>query len=173
MKELRGSTAVVTGASRGIGVHIARALAEQGVNVSLAARSESDLEVVCKEMTALGVKAIATKCDVSDAADRARLIERTEAELGPIDILVNNAGIETAARFETADPDDLVHTLEVNLVAAMLLTRAVLPGMLDRKRGHMSTSPRAQGRSACRLPLRTPPANTAWSGSPVHCAAST
>ena len=137
MKELRGSTAVVTGASRGIGVHIARALAEQGVNVSLAARSESDLEVVCKEMTALGVKAIATKCDVSDAADRARLIERTEAELGPSDILVNNAGIETAARFETADPDDLVHTLEVNLVAAMLLTRAVLPGMLDRKRGHI------------------------------------
>ena len=65
------------------------------------------------------------------------MIERTEAELGPIDILVNNAGIETAARFETADPDDLVHTVDVNLVAAMLLTRAVLPGMLDRWRGHV------------------------------------
>ena len=137
MKDLRGRTAVVTGASRGIGVHIARALAEQGVNVSLAARSEADLEVVCKEMVALGVRAIATKCDVSDPADRARLIDRTEAELGPIDILVNNAGIETAARFETADPDDLVHTVEVNLIAAMLLTRAVLPGMLDRQRGHI------------------------------------
>ena len=71
MKDLRGSTAVVTGASRGIGVHIARALAEQGANVSLAARSEGDLEVVCKEMAALGVKALATKCDVSDPADRA------------------------------------------------------------------------------------------------------
>ena len=54
MKDLRGSTAVVTGASRGIGVHIARALAEQGVNVSLAARSEGDLEVVCKEMASPG-----------------------------------------------------------------------------------------------------------------------
>ena len=118
-------------------MHIARALAEQGVNVSLAARSEADLEVVCKEVVALGVRAIATKCDVSDPADRARLIDRTEAELGPIDILVNNAGIETAARFETADPDDLVHTVEVNLIAAMLLTRAVLPGMLDRQRGHI------------------------------------
>ena len=137
MKDLRGSTAVVTGASRGIGVNIARALAEQGVNLSLAARSEADLEVVCKEMAALGVNTIATRCDVSDPADRARLIERTEAELGPIDILVNNAGIETAAHFETADVDDLVHTIEVNLVAAMLLTRAVLPGMLDRKRGHI------------------------------------
>ena len=84
-----------------------------------------------------GVNAIATKCDVSDPADRARLIERTQAELGPIDILVNNAGIETAARFETSDPDDLVQTVEVNLVAAMLLTRAVLPGMLDRGRGHI------------------------------------
>ena len=137
MKELRGTTAVVTGASRGIGVHIARALAKQGVNLALAARSEGELEVVCKEMAALGVTAIAVKCDVTDAADRARLIERTEAELGPIDILVNNAGIETASRFEMADPDDLVATIDVNLVAAMLLTRALLPGMLDRRRGHV------------------------------------
>jgi short-subunit dehydrogenase len=137
MKDLRGSTAVVTGTSRGIGVHIARALAMEGVNLSLAARSEAELEVVCKEMSALGVKVIATKCDVTNADDRARLLERTATEIGPIDILVNNAGIETAARFETSTPDDLVQTIEVNLVAAMLLTRSVLPGMLERKRGHV------------------------------------
>jgi short-subunit dehydrogenase len=137
MKDLKGATAVVTGASRGIGVHIARALANQGVNVSLAARSEAELQVVCDEMSALGVKAIATKCDVTNADDRAQLVERTEAEIGPVDILINNAGIETAAHFETAPPDDLVQTIEVNLVAAMMLTRSVLPGMLERERGHV------------------------------------
>jgi short-subunit dehydrogenase len=116
------------------------------VNVSLAARSEDELEVVCKEMAALGVKAIATKCDVTSLADRANLVERTQAELGPIDILVNNAGIETAACFDKADPDDLVQTIEVNLVAAMLLTRAVLPGMLDRQRGHVVNTASGAGK---------------------------
>lgn len=137
MKDLRGTTAVVTGASRGIGVHIARALVKQGVNVSLAARSRAQLEIVRTDMAALGVKALATKCDVTNADDRARLLERTEAELGPVDILINNAGVETVAHFETTDEDDLVRTLNVNLVSAMLLTRAVLPGMLERKRGHV------------------------------------
>jgi short-subunit dehydrogenase len=137
MKDLRGTTAIVTGASRGIGVFIARALAKEGVNLSLAARSEAELEVVRTEMVALGVKAIATKCDVTDADDRARLLERTESELGPVDILVNNAGIDPATRFENVDPDDLVRTIDVNLIAAMLLTRSVVPGMLERQRGHV------------------------------------
>jgi short-subunit dehydrogenase len=137
MKDLRGTTAVVTGASRGIGVHIARALVKEGVNVSLAARSDADLEAVRAEMAALGGKAIATKCDVSDPDDRAVLIQRTEAELGPIDILINNAGIETTAHFEAATADDLQRTIDVNLVASMLLTRSVLPGMLQRRRGHV------------------------------------
>jgi short-subunit dehydrogenase len=137
MKDLRGRTAVVTGASRGIGVYIARALAREGVNLSLAARSEEDLEAVRNQMSALGVEVIATRCDVTSADDRAHLLERTEAKLGPIDILVNNAGVETVAHFETADEDHLVRTIEVNLVSAMLLTRAVVPGMLERKRGHV------------------------------------
>ena len=137
MKDLRGTTAIVTGASRGIGVYIARALAKEGVNLSLAARSETELEAVRTEVAALGVKAIATRCDVTNADDRARLIQRTETELGPVDLLINNAGIETAARFETAPVDDLVQTLEVNLVAAVLLTRSVLPGMLQRRHGHV------------------------------------
>jgi short-subunit dehydrogenase len=137
MDDLRGATAVVTGASRGIGVHIARALAKEGVNLSLAARSEAELEAVRNEMSALGVKVIATRCDVANADDRARLLDQTAAELGPIDILVNNAGIEVAAHFGTSEEADIVRTIEVNLVSAMLLTRAVLPGMLERQRGHV------------------------------------
>ena len=137
MKDLRGTTAIVTGASRGIGVHIAKALAEEGVNLSLAARSGDELEQVRNQMEALGIRAIATVCDVAEAKDRAELIARTDAELGPVDILVNNAGIERIRRFETAPETDFTETLAINLEAPILLTRAVVPGMLDRKRGHV------------------------------------
>jgi short-subunit dehydrogenase len=118
-------------------VYIASALAEEGVNLSLAARSETELEQVRCQMEALGVTAIATVCDVTDSADRERLLERTEAELGPIDILVNNAGIERVRRFEESSEADFTETLAVNLEAPILLTRAVVPGMLARKRGHV------------------------------------
>ena len=137
MDNLRGANAIVTGASRGIGVYIARALAAEGVNLALAARSVEELETVRAEMEALGVRAIAIRCDVAQAADRAELIRRTEAELGSIDILVNNAGIERVARFDEALESDIVDTLTINLEAPMLLTRAIVPGMLARKRGHV------------------------------------
>jgi short-subunit dehydrogenase len=134
---VRGMNAIVTGASRGIGVYIARALAREGVNLSLAARSMTELEQVRTEMERLGIRAIATECDVSDAASRLALIERTEAELGAIDILVNNAGIEKTTRFETADENDLLQTLEINLTAPLMFMRAIVPGMLQRGRGHV------------------------------------
>jgi short-subunit dehydrogenase len=137
MKDIRGATAIVTGASRGIGVYIARALAREGVHLSLAARSADELDAVRVEMEALGVRAIATTCDVADPGDRARLVTRTTEELGDIDILVNNAGIERINRFETAPESDFIETLAINLEAPILLTRAVVPGMLERGRGHV------------------------------------
>jgi short-subunit dehydrogenase len=137
MDDLRGMIAVVTGASRGIGVHIAKALAEEGVDLSLAARSQAELERVRVDMEGLGVRAIATVCDVANPDDRAELLARTEAELGPIDILVNNAGIERIRRFEAASDSDFTETLAINLEAPILLTRAVVPGMLARGRGHV------------------------------------
>jgi short-subunit dehydrogenase len=137
MEQLRGTTAIVTGASKGIGVYIARALAKEGVNLALAARSIDELETVRKEIEALGVKAIAVQCDVTKPADRATLIARTEAELGPIDILVNNAGIERIAHFDKAPAHDFTDTIAVNLEAPILLTHAVVPSMLARRKGHV------------------------------------
>jgi len=137
MDDLRGATAIVTGASRGIGVYIARALAAEGVNLALAARSLDDLENVRREMEGLGVRAIAIQCDVAEAADREELIRQAEAEFGAIDILINNAGIERVARFDQALESDIVDTLTINLEAPMLLTRAIVPGMLARGRGHV------------------------------------
>ncbi len=135
--ELRGANAIVTGASRGIGVYIARALAAEGVNLALTARSGAELDVVRGEMVAAGVNAAAIVCDIADPAGRAALVERAESEIGPIDIVVNNAGIETASQFHTTAEHDLQQVLDVNLMAPMMLTRAVLPGMLERGRGHV------------------------------------
>ena len=137
MKDLRGTTAIVTGASRGIGVYIAKALAEEGVNLSLTARTADELEKVRIDIESMGVTAIATVGDVSSREDRTRLIERTEAELGPVDILVNNAGIDIVRHFHEAPEADFVDTLRINLEAPMLLTRAIVPGMLERDRGHV------------------------------------
>lgn len=137
MDDLRGMIAVVTGASRGIGVYIAKALAEEGVHLSLNARSANELEQVRTEVESMGVKAIATVGDVSIAEDRTRLIERTEAELGPIDILVNNAAVDIVRRFHEAPESDFVDTLRINLESPILLTRAIVPGMLERDRGHV------------------------------------
>jgi short-subunit dehydrogenase len=137
MKDLRGRTAIVTGASRGIGVFIAKALAEEGVNLSLTARSADELDKVRIDIESMGVMAIATVGDISIAADRARLIERTETELGPVDILVNNAGIDIVRHFHEAPDSDFIDTLRINLEAPMLLTRAIVPGMLERDQGHV------------------------------------
>jgi len=137
MQELKGRVAVLTGASRGIGVHVARSLARRGVRLALAARSAEQLEVVRAEVAGLGVDAIAVPTDVSDSEARKALIAAAEEQLGPVDILVNNAGIETAAAYEHVTEDEVRRFIEVNLVAPMHLTRLVLPGMLERDRGHV------------------------------------
>lgn len=137
MRELRGKIAIVTGASRGIGVYIARALADRGVDLALAARSAEELEAVRAEVAGRGVRAIAVPTDVTDDAALATLLRRCEDELGPPDLLVNNAGIEIAAAYEELSVEELDRFLAVNLRAPMLLTHRVLPGMVARGRGHV------------------------------------
>ena len=137
MKDLRNANAIVTGASRGLGVHIARALASSGVNVAVAARSAQQLEAVRAELVSLGVKAVGIRADVTVAAERQELVDRATAELGPIDILVNNAGTEQCSRYTDLDPTQIEAMVNLNLTAPLLLIRAVLPGMLDRGKGHI------------------------------------
>ena len=137
MKDLRNANAIVTGASRGLGTHIARALARSGVNVAVAARSAQQLEAVRAELVGLGVKAVAIRADVTVAAERQELVDRAVAELGPIDILVNNAGTELASRYADLDPAEIEAMVNLNLTAPLLLIRAVLPRMLDRGKGHI------------------------------------
>ncbi len=137
MRNLKGRTAILTGASKGIGVHVARALAKQGANLVLAARSASALEEVRKAVERQGVRAIAVPTDVGDRSALESLVERAMSEFGAIDILVNNAGIELILEYHKLRPEEIEEMVRVNLLAPMHLTWLVLPGMLERRQGHI------------------------------------
>ncbi len=94
MRNLKGRTAIVTGASKGIGVYVAQALAKEGMNLALAARSADALKEVRDGVERLGVRAIAVPTDVGERAALQSLVEQAESEFGAIDVLVNNGGIE-------------------------------------------------------------------------------
>ncbi len=135
--QLKGANAILTGGSQGLGVVIARALARAGVNLALAARSADKLEGAAREVAAYGVKAAPIAADLTQPADRERLLREAEAALGPIDLLINNAGLESGRRFVGKPPDELERIVHTNVIGPMLLTRAVLPGMIERRRGHI------------------------------------
>jgi short-subunit dehydrogenase len=137
VKELRGRKAIVTGGSRGLGPIIADALAREGVDLAVVARSRGALQEEAKKLAERRVKAVAIAADLSDANERAELLRRAEAELGPIDILVNNAAVEETARFDRQSPAMVIQMMETNLIAPMMLSRALLPGMLERGSGHI------------------------------------
>lgn len=137
MKELRGRTALVTGASGGIGREIARRLAREGMNVVVSGRREEALAEAVGELRALGVSSEAVAADLGDLSQIDSLIERSEAALGEVDLLVNNAGVEFVGSFTAYGRDQLTSMVDVNLTAPMLLTHRVVPGMLERRRGHV------------------------------------
>lgn len=145
--ELRGGTGILTGASRGLGVEIARSLASKGVDLALAARDEDGLRRTAADLERLGVRTIVVPTDVTKTADLETLVARTTEELGPPDLLVNNAGIETIAPFATFDVDRIDAIVATNLTAAEKLTRLVLPGMIERGRGHVLNVSSAAGKS--------------------------
>jgi short-subunit dehydrogenase len=148
MEELRGRNAILTGASRGLGVYIARALAAEGVNLALAARTLAPVEELARELSASGVRAVAIRADVAVAADRTALLQRAAAELGGIDILVNNAALETNLAFADFSLSAIDEMLNVDLVAPVLLTRELLPQLLERKTGHIVNIASLAGKSA-------------------------
>ena len=145
--ELRGRIGILTGASRGLGVELARALAAGGVHLALAARGEEGLRKTAADLERLGVRTIVVPTDVTKEEDLETLVRRTTDELGPPDLLVNNAGIETIAPFATFDMERIDAIVETNLTAAMKLTRLVLPGMIERRRGHVLNVSSASGKS--------------------------
>jgi NADP-dependent 3-hydroxy acid dehydrogenase YdfG len=133
---LSGRTAVVTGASRGIGAGIAEALGKEGVRVALVARTEAKL----KEQAARIKGAFPVVCDVTDPTSVEMAVTRISAELkGGPDILVNNAGIFSVSVVEETLPDLFIDIIETNLVAPFLFVRAFIAEMKRRQTGHIVT----------------------------------
>jgi short-subunit dehydrogenase len=132
---LAGRVALITGASGGIGSATARELARQGASVVLAARRADLLDSLAAELGAASFEALSVPTDLTDSTQIEPLVEQALARFGRIDILVNNAGIGSSRSLAKTPPDAIRRELEVNLIGAILLTRAVLPGMLEHKRG--------------------------------------
>jgi short-subunit dehydrogenase len=137
MKELRGRTALVTGASGGIGTFIARELAQAGMTVVVSGRREDALASVVTELRGTGARAEAVPADLFDSDQVESLIDRVEGLVGPLDVLINNAGVEYTAAFTNYTPEELTSMVAINLTAPLLLTHRVVPGMLSRGRGHV------------------------------------
>jgi short-subunit dehydrogenase len=130
--ELAGAHVLITGASRGIGAEMARGFASQGAIVSLVARSSQAIEALATE---LGGRAYPT--DLLDPVAVDNLIPRIEEVGGPVTVMVANAGLESTNFLVDTDPDLIRDLARTNLEVPMVLTRHVLPGMMERNRGHL------------------------------------
>jgi 3-oxoacyl-[acyl-carrier protein] reductase len=138
IKNLKGHTALVTGASRGIGAAVALALAEAGAAVAVNYRERADdAEAVAAKIAASGGRAIAVAADVSQGYDVAMMVDQVTQALGPIDILINNAGMAIVRGVDDLTEAEFDLTISVNLKSAFLCTQAVLPGMRARKWGRI------------------------------------
>ena len=148
MRDLKGRNAIVTGASRGLGVHIARALAAEGVNLALVARTSDAISSLAQELTEKGIRAVPLTADLADTSGLDAVIERAEAELGAIDILVNNAGIDGIRIFADESAAQTEQMVRTNLLSPMLLTHKLLPRLLSRQSGHIVNIASLAGKSS-------------------------
>ncbi|TDH21268.1 3-ketoacyl-ACP reductase [Segetibacter sp. 3557_3] len=135
MESLQGKTALITGAGKGIGRAMAKALANEGVSVGVIARTEGDLLELTEEIKSAGGKTAFATADVSDINSVNTAVQNIANALGPIDILINNAGIASFGKFLELEPEVWEQMVRVNLFGVYYVTRAVLPQMIERKMG--------------------------------------
>lgn len=147
---LAGKVAIVTGASRGIGAAAARAFAESGAAVVLAARDEQALDSVAREIAAGGNRAVAVPTDVTDAEAVRRLVERAVETFGRLDVALNNAGGGTSGKMPLVEHpvEDFEGALDVNLRSAFLSMKYEIPAMLDSGGGAIVNTSSGAGLSA-------------------------
>ncbi|CAM2833780.1 3-oxoacyl-[acyl-carrier protein] reductase [Flavobacterium succinicans] len=135
MTDLKNKNALITGAGKGIGKAIAIALAKEGVNVVLMARTQTEIDEVAKEISAFGVKSLALTADVADMHSVNLAVEKALSTFKTIDILINNAGIAAFGKFLELEPSEWERIIQVNLMGVYYVTRAILPNMIERQTG--------------------------------------
>lgn len=131
--DLRGQTALVTGASSGLGLRFARVLASCGAKVALAARRLDRLQDLADEIRAAGGEALAISMDATDADQLKAAVDQAEAGLGPVTILVNNAGIPDAQRAHKMSVDLIDRVLDINVRAPFILSTEVARRLIEAK----------------------------------------
>jgi 3-oxoacyl-[acyl-carrier protein] reductase len=135
--KLNGQTAIVTGAGRGIGRSTAIALAQEGANVVLAARSVSEIEAVADEIRSAGQESLPVPTDVSNKSEVESMVKQTLDRFGKVDILVNNAGVAIHNPIPLIREEDWDLNIAVNLKAVFLCTQAVFGHMCEQGHGHI------------------------------------
>lgn len=135
MINLKNKNALITGAGKGIGKAVAIALAKEGVNIVLIARTQADIDEVAQEINTYGIKTLALTADVADINSVNLAIEKAIASFQTIDILINNAGIAAFGKFLELEPSEWERIIQVNLMGVYYVTRAILPNMIERQTG--------------------------------------
>lgn len=155
--ELQGKTALLTGATGGLGDAIARAMAARGATLILSSRKPEELEQLASELPGSGHRVIAAELGESGSG------EKLAADAGDVDVFVANAGLPGTGRIWERTPEEMTRVIHVNLESPILATRAMLPGMLERGSGHFvyisslagkTPSPRSSMYNATKFGLR-------------------
>ncbi len=146
---LAGKNALITGGSKGLGRHAALSLAREGCNVAICARGQDALHETTAELQRLGVRATGISADVTNSNDIDRLYQQAVQALGPVDVLVNNVGGGARGRdFDSADDAAWEYTMNLNLLAAVRLTRLAIPSMKERRWGRIVSIASIWGRES-------------------------
>jgi len=137
MKIKTGDTVLLTGATGGLGSFIARTFRDLKTKLALTAHPGTNLEEMRKTVEERGTQVIAISSDLRNPSLRRELLQQIKRELGPVNILINCAGIEFTSNYHDLSEENICDVLKVNLEAPMILSRLLLPDMLERKRGHI------------------------------------
>ena len=137
MKDLKNKNCFLTGAASGIGRSFALALAKEGMNLYISDINMERLETVKKEVEELGAKVFTARCDVSKYEDFEKAANDFHSKLGDVDLLINNAGIAIGGSIEELELEDWKEVLDINLWSIIYSIKLFLPGMLEKKSGHI------------------------------------